>query len=148
MFRQKFAIRNLWALGLIGLLLLAPACQRRSQLEDQAPELSVSLNTDPQSVAVGDTTLIVEINDSDGSPVEGATVQVRGDMTHAGMVPVLGQATETAPGRYQVPFEWSMGGDWILTVTAELPDGRLSQRTFEQTVSSEIPMDMDEMSGQ
>ena len=149
MSQQKFVIRSLWVLALIGLLLLAPACQRSSQLEDQASELSVSLSMDPQPAAVGATTLTVEINEPNGSPVEGAEVEVRGDMTHAGMVPVLGEATETAPGLYEVPFEWSMGGDWILTVTAELPDGRLLQRTFEQSVSSEEPMDMemDETSG-
>jgi hypothetical protein len=52
------------------------------------------------------------------------------------MQPSLGAATKSQDGRYEVPFDWTMGGDWVLTVTATLPDGRVVQREFPATVTA------------
>jgi hypothetical protein len=61
-------------------------------------------------------------------PLEGAEVRVEGNMSHAGMVPVLATAQEEAPGIYAVSdFRFTMAGDWILTTRATLPDGRWAQ---------------------
>ena len=38
------------------------------------------------------------------------------------------QARETAPGRYQAPMQFAMGGDWFVVVRAVLPDGRTLER--------------------
>lgn len=60
----------------------------------------------------------------DGEGISGATVTVTGDMTHAGMVPVIRTAAETAPGEYTAAdFEFNMGGDWFLLAAVTLPDG-------------------------
>jgi hypothetical protein len=56
---------------------------------------------------------------------------VEGDMTHPGMVPVFGDARETQPGRYEAPLELTMGGDWVLTVTAELAGGGRLRRQVD-----------------
>lgn len=61
-------------------------------------------------------------------PVTGAKVSVEGNMAHPGMVPVFGTATETQPGQYEAPLTLTMGGDWVLIVTARLPDGRRLRR--------------------
>jgi len=60
----------------------------------------------------------------DGTPLAGATVTVTGDMTHAGMIPVVAAATELAPGRYRADaFAFDMVGDWFITAEARLPTG-------------------------
>ena len=49
-------------------------------------------------------------------------------MSHAGMVPVLETASADVPGRYYVPeFNFTMAGDWVLTLEAILPDGRTAR---------------------
>ncbi len=59
-----------------------------------------------------------------GERVTGATVELTGDMTHAGMIPVVRSAPEAAAGTYRADdFEFTMAGDWILTAKVTLPDG-------------------------
>ena len=77
--------------------------------------------------------MVIQLADIAGKPIEGATVDVRGDMSHAGMQPVMAVATG-AGGNYSADFEWTMAGDWIVTVTAALPDGRTATRQFDLTV--------------
>ncbi|HLV11697.1 MAG TPA: FixH family protein [Trueperaceae bacterium] len=77
--------------------------------------------TDPR---VGGGVVTVRVRDG-GEAVSGATVEVHGDMTHAGMVPVIASAAEVEPGLYRAEgFGFSMPGDWILTVEVETQDGR------------------------
>lgn len=60
----------------------------------------------------------------DGAPVSGATVRVVGDMTHAGMVPVIADAPEVEAGVYRTAdFAFDMAGDWVLSVDVAYPDG-------------------------
>ena len=75
------------------------------------------------------------MQDASGAPVEGATVSLKGDMSHAGMQPVLAEASGGAGGIYQSPWVWTMSGDWIVTITAVLPDGRTLVRRVDLAVS-------------
>ena len=60
----------------------------------------------------------------DGAPVEGARVEVTGDMTHAGMAPVVAEAEGEGGGSYLTQgFAFNMAGDWIITVDVTYPDG-------------------------
>jgi hypothetical protein len=53
-------------------------------------------------------------------PLENAQITVRGDMTHAGMAPVQQAAREIGGGKYALDnFNFTMSGDWVLTVTAK-----------------------------
>ena len=65
---------------------------------------------------------------NDGFP----SVTVTGDMTHAGMVPVVADALPAdAPGAYLTDdFAYDMAGDWVLTAEVTLDDGR---RGFGET---------------
>ncbi len=101
--------------------------------------LDIALNY-PEPAAVGETTLLVTLIDASGEPVSDATVNVRSDMTHAGMQPEFGEVSESADGVYAVPFAWTMGGDWVVTVEAETADGESAEETFELTVDG--PMEM------
>jgi hypothetical protein len=103
---------------------------------DETTDVKVELTVEPMPPSMGVASLELYLEDVEGNPIEGATLEVKGDMTHAGMEPVLGQFEEFAGGYYHADFEWTMGGDWIVTVTGSLPDGRELIRTFEFNVKS------------
>ena len=105
----------------------APGCRPSSP---QAPGLEARLEVKPQPPRQGPAAITVSLSEADGRPVAGAEVKLEGNMTHAGMVPVFASARESAPGRYEAPIEFTMGGDWYILVTASLPDGRRLERQF------------------
>lgn len=60
----------------------------------------------------------------DNAGVSGATVEVTGNMTHAGMEPVIATAKETEAGLYVAdPFVIEMPGDTVVTADITLSDG-------------------------
>lgn len=76
---------------------------------------------DTPSVGAGRIEVVVR---KDGEPVDGADVRVTGDMTHAGMQPVLSAAPAHGDGVYVTDeFAFTMRGDWIITVDVTYPDG-------------------------
>jgi hypothetical protein len=130
-------------LALLLILPLIAACRQSARPVETTAGVEIALEIEPQPPTVGAATLRVIVTDAEGNPVEDASVDVRGDMDHAGMVPVLGAADASGgDGRYVVPFEWTMGGDWIVTVTVTLPGGETATEEFTLTVGSN-GMDMD-----
>ena len=123
--------------GLIIGTFFLPACARESQQQETSLDITILLSVDPSPVTIGEATLYFELKDAQDQPIEGASLRAKGDMSHAGMMPVLGDSVEIGDGNYSIPFEWTMVGDWILTITGELPDGQGFSRTFELTISSE-----------
>lgn len=109
------------------LALLLAGC--RQTTPTNAATLQITLDT-ATPFTIGETILRVSVKDNQGNPVSTAKIAVQGDMTHAGMKPEFGTATQGQAGLYEVPFNWSMGGDWVLTITATLPDGRASSQRF------------------
>lgn len=130
-------MRRLLPFLLLLLVLIAAGC-RESAAPTPTPDPSIvmTLEIDPQPAAVGDAVLIVSLTDPTGAPITGATVAATGDMNHAGMVPVNGEATGGDDGLYRIPFRWTMGGDWFVIVEATLPDGRSTRQTFDLSVQS------------
>jgi hypothetical protein len=111
------------ALVLLPPILLLSAC--RGEVDTGDPDLFLDLAISPTPPAVGPGRLIISLTDSAGAPVAEAEVVVEGNMSHAGMVPVLDTAVAEEPGRYGISdFTFTMAGDWVLTVQATLPDGR------------------------
>ena len=92
---------------------------------------------------------MVSLRDANGNPISDADIDIRGDMNHAGMEPVEADASTDVSGDYRIPFEWTMGGDWFVVVTATLPDGTVVEEQFNYTVgmSDGAEMDMDNMDG-
>lgn len=94
-------------------------------------DVTISLSFAEESPAVGEETqLLITVNDAQGTAISDATVSVRGDMSHAGMSPVLGEATAATNGVYEIPFAFSMGGDWIITVDVTLADSSKATQSF------------------
>lgn len=119
------------------LVLILVGCRESAQpTAAPAVDVEIDLTVDPAPPTVGETLLVVTVTREDGSPINDAIIAVVGDMNHAGMQPVNG-ATDTADeGVYRVPFEWTMGGDWIVTVTATLRNGTTITETFDLSVES------------
>lgn len=102
---------------------LCTAC--RGDGPEGDPSLILDVSISPTPPAVGSARLIISLQDTAGTPLSDAEIIVEGNMSHAGMVPVLDTARMLAPGQYSIPdFQFTMAGDWILTLTATLPDGR------------------------
>ena len=116
--------------------LATAGCSRVSR-EAQQTQLQIELIEPLFPPAVGNDTLNIRLFDENDNPINDATIAVKADMTHAGMVPILGNATKGDKGLYKVPFEWSMGGDWVIIVQATLPDGTVAEETFPLTISGD-----------
>lgn len=129
------------------LALTAVACGGRNS--NTTAETDVQISVEPMSTAVGETMLMISLADADGDPINDAAIDVKGDMTHAGMQPVLAEASGGENGQYSVPFEWTMAGDWIVTVDVTLADGTTLSQTFDDiSIDGDMAdMDMEEMDG-
>jgi hypothetical protein len=111
-------------------------CSRTTPEQSTAPDVQITLSTDPTPPAVGKSTLLITLKDSAGKPIDGAKLSVRGDMDHAGMQPALAEGNQSVNGEYRIPIEWSMGGGWIVTVSATLPDNRTATQKFDLFVEA------------
>ncbi|MEO0560774.1 MAG: FixH family protein [Chloroflexota bacterium] len=128
---------------LIVLLFTVAGCRAANEpTEPGEMGVEITLAVDPVEPTVGDATLLVTVQTADGDPINDAQISLRGDMDHAGMQPVNREVSSGEDGQYTVPFEWTMGGDWFVVVTATLADGTVVEQTFDYTVDGEMNMDM------
>jgi len=110
----------------------------------QADEITMDLVADPDPPSVGQSSLKLTLTTPDATAVEGAMVMVDGNMDHEGMQPLHAMFKEQGSGVYQVPFSWTMEGDWMMDVTATLANGQEVTRSFEMTVHGMDEHDHDE----
>lgn len=128
--------KHMLLLGFAFLILLASGCARVSQQANTA-DVVITLTAVPFPAHIGQTRLVIQVNGKDGQPIDDAHLSIKGDMTHAGMVPVLAEVDGGQNGVYEVPFEWTMAGDWVVSVSLQLPDGSTAQQRFDISVLSE-----------
>jgi hypothetical protein len=112
----------------LALVLISSACRKTVE---QNAQVTIELEKRPTSYRVGSETISLKLTDADGQPITQAKVSLEGNMSHAGMAPVFGQATETGQGTYRGSLEFSMAGDWIVTIRATLSGGQQVERQFE-----------------
>ncbi|MCK6578737.1 MAG: DUF4198 domain-containing protein [Anaerolineae bacterium] len=123
-------ILALWTL----LLLLLTACQGAAS--PTTGEVSFELVAlEPDTQIVGEVTLVLRVLRGE-APLAGAQVAVQGDLRRAGVLPVQGGGQTDSAGVVRVPFEWTTGGDWVVTVTITTPDGQQRAGQFELTIAS------------
>ena len=121
-------------IGLALLFLLGSGCARASQQADSA-DVQITMTAIPFPPHIGDSRLVIQVTDEMGSPIDDAYLAIKGDMTHAGMAPVLAEVDGGGEaGVYTIPFEWTMAGDWVVTVDLQLPDGTKAQERFDMAV--------------
>ena len=116
---------------IILLLFLMTGCARMSQQGVEEQDVKIELVTPMQPSVLGSSQIELRVTDMAGRPINDAVLELKGDMTHAGMVPILASVSGGENGLYSVPFEWTMAGDWILIVGVNLPDGRYAERQFK-----------------
>jgi len=116
-------------------LMAAPmtACNRSND-SAAAAGLHVTLTADPLSFPGKE--IAIQVTDDSGQPVTDVTVAAEGNMNHAGMVPVLTEsmwdgADGAEDGVYHLPFQFTMMGDWIITVKIERRDGTILTQDFD-----------------
>ncbi len=114
---------------------LLSACGRiQGKPTQDSADLIIDMVVEPAQPVVGSAQLIFTITDKQGQPINDATLDVEGNMSHAGMTPVFAQGSGGEEGRYVVPFEWTMAGDWFVTVDVSLENGEVISRQFPVSV--------------
>ena len=113
--------------------------------EVSADGIHISLIAPVFPPPAGDGHLAFRVADASDRPIDTAALQIRGDMTHAGMLPIEATAAADEDGVYRTPIRWTMAGDWIITVEATLSDGRRATRTFNVTVTGEEELCIDDL---
>ena len=117
----------------LGLVLLAAspaavACRQRARTE---PPIEWTWRFTPAPPVVGPTILTITAHSQSGEPIDGAAIHLAAHMSHPGMAPVLADATARAAGTYDIPFAFTMRGDWVLLVSMTLPDGHRIERRID-----------------
>ncbi|MEZ4522653.1 MAG: FixH family protein [Thermomicrobiales bacterium] len=108
------------------------ACSRGGDDDANSGDVQVEIDVSPDPPEMGPAVITVRLTDPDGEPIDDADLEIEGNMSHAGMEPVIVDAPEDQDGRYVSDgFQFTMGGDWIITVSGTLPDGEEFERTFD-----------------
>lgn len=126
MYRQTPARPTYW--GTVAMLVLAVGC---GPATSDTADIQADLALDPSPPVVGDVDVLLKLADPTGAPIQGADVQLEGNMNHAGMKPSLADLEEVEPGHYSGTLDFTMGGDWFILVTATLPDGRKAEHKID-----------------
>jgi len=88
----------------------------------RAGPFGVQVTVNPETPVIGANTVRLRLTDSQGVPVEGATISVVAIMPAMNPMPEMrafAEITQTGPGVYEGPFSLSMDGSWPLTVEIE-----------------------------
>jgi hypothetical protein len=103
---------------LFSIAIFLAACSSGAATEDSASAkpVNIQVESDPNPVMMGDVTLTLIITDENGDPIEGARVDVSVDHTDMTGMGMSGPATEQVAGKYAINTNFSMTGNWKMTV--------------------------------
>ena len=108
-------LKALFALS-IGLTLLLTACSGVGSVAPAQTTVAVTMNVLPDPPVVGDVLLYFNVVDDQGQPVTGAEVNVMADHTDMSGMTMQGNATDQGKGIYAITTNFSMTGQWKITV--------------------------------
>jgi hypothetical protein len=112
-------MRKLILIGLfVGFSVLLAACGTAAipATSVSSKPVNIAVGTNPNPAMMGDIEIVLTITDANGSPIEGATVDVAADHTDMTGMTMSGLATEQSGGKYAIDANFSMSGNWKLTV--------------------------------
>ena len=110
-------MRKLLFVGLLVVIaLLLAACGGTARADASAKPVTIKVESNPSPAAVGDAELSFTITDASGNPIEGARVDVSADHTDMSGMGMSGAATDQGSGKYSINANFSMTGNWKLTV--------------------------------
>jgi len=81
-----------------------------------AKPVNIAVFTNPNPAMMGDLELVLTITDADGNPIERAKVDVSADHTDMTGMTMGGAATDQGGGKYAINANFSMSGNWKLTI--------------------------------
>ena len=107
-----------FSLSAVFLVLLA-ACGSAGAPADTGSSnpVNIKVETSPTPAMMVNMEVILTITDANGNPIEGAQVDVSADHVDMTGMTMGGPATEQGGGRYAINANFSMSGNWVLTVT-------------------------------
>jgi hypothetical protein len=103
-------------------------CAKSASLAD---DIAFSCVSDPAAPRIGANTFTITLTERSGAHITGARIALEGDMTHPGMNPAFGEATELASGSYQGTLNLTMRGDWTILFHITLASGRRFDRQLQ-----------------
>ena len=100
------------------------ACAGSSPQDPQSELASatISLVTNPNPAKAGDVELRFTVTDEKGQPLTGADFDVFADHTDMSGMTMHGKATEQGNGVYAITANFSMSGNWKLSVEVKKGD--------------------------
>ncbi|PKO16621.1 MAG: hypothetical protein CVU39_07300 [Chloroflexi bacterium HGW-Chloroflexi-10] len=106
-----------WIGPILVVAILLVGCSGTTQTQETSSDpLKIILVTDPVTPVVGNNELILEIQDEKGQPLSGAQVEVSADHTDMSGMTMTGPASEQENGKYAIDADFSMSGNWKITV--------------------------------
>jgi hypothetical protein len=122
----------------IGMMLILTAilvgCNGTERTQENTTDLvTITLSTNPIIPVVGKTELILEIQDDEGQPLTDAKVEVSADHSDMSGMTLTGFASEQEDGKYAIDAEFSMSGNWKVTVMVQKESLNIA-KDFELTI--------------
>lgn len=102
--------------------------------ENSGNPVTIKVGYNPSPLAVGDIEIIFSISDEYCKPIEGATVNVSVGHTDMAGMNMSGTATDQGSGKYSIKANFTMAGNWLLTVRVQ-KDQRLD---YQEDIPFEI----------
>lgn len=98
--------------------LLLTACSGEGAPADAAGAgaVNIRIESSPDPITMGDATITLVITDKNSAPIEGARVDVSVEHTDMSGMSMSGPATGQAGGKYAISANFSMSGNWKMTV--------------------------------
>lgn len=90
----------------------------------------IHLTSYPFPAIAGPTTFYTAVTNPDGTKITGATIDLNASMMMEGMLPTHGRAAPDQKGWYSNSFTFGMMGEYVVDVTATLPDKQVVRDTF------------------
>lgn len=118
----------LTSLVLICVLALA-ACSGGSST--QAALVNIELKTNPGEPTMGQIKLLVTLTDAAGKPIENAEVSMLASHKDMSGMDMNGKATAQGSGRYAITADFSMSGQWLVTVEVRGVGAEVVRKDFD-----------------
>lgn len=113
-----FHMPRLTMILVLGLLLAACGAATTATPQTTGVGLNVTLTTNPDPPKSGNIELVIKVSDQAGQPVADAEVSVVADHIDISGMILRGKATAQGSGRYATVANFSMSGNWKVTVEA------------------------------
>ena len=125
----------LFAILAVGMSIFLAACGGTANQTPTATiaPATITLKTDPNPPTVGDVEMLFSVVDDQGQPVSGADFDVIADHTDKKGMTMHGKASDQGNGNYAIMTNFSMTGNWMLTVQV-----RKEALDFKQDIDLEI----------